>query len=300
MRHLKDFEFIEGVVRAGSIRKASEDMNITASALNRRINKFEEEFGYEIFERLPRGVRLNPAGEMLMQHIRTQNSDFARLKSQVADLSGVRRGHVSIACSQALLPYFLPREIARYRSEHPGVTFSVNARDRVAAERELAEFASDLVLVFEPLTMVDFEVIHASTQPIHVVMRADHPLAQDDQVRLGDALQFPHVAPSDKYAVRVLMDHAVRRLSSSKMNPLIESDSYDFMRHYGTNEDLISFQFPIGLSLTPETGLVSRPLSERDVAPGNLFLGQLRGRTLPVASARFVRELVRKLNVLYP
>ena len=300
MRHLKDFEFIEGVVRAGSIRKASEDMNITASALNRRINKFEEEFGYEIFERLPRGVRLNPAGEMLMQHIRTQSSDFARLKSQVADLSGVRRGHVSIACSQALLPYFLPREIARYRSEHPGVTFSVNARDRVAAERELAEFASDLVLVFEPLTMVDFEVIHASTQPIHVVMRADHPLAQDDQVRLGDALQFPHVAPSDKYAVRVLMDHAVRRLSSSKMNPLIESDSYDFMRHYGTNEDLISFQFPIGLSLTPETGLVSRPLSERDVAPGNLFLGQLRGRTLPVASARFVRELVRKLNVLYP
>ena len=300
MRHLKDFEFIEGVVRAGSIRKASEDMNITASALNRRINKFEEEFGYEIFERLPRGVRLNPAGEMLMQHIRTQNSDFARLKSQVADLSGVRRGHVSIACSQALLPYFLPREIARYRSEHPGVTFSVNARDRVAAERELAEFASDLVLVFEPLTMVDFEVIHASTQPIHVVMRADHPLAQDDQVRLGDALQVPHVAPSDKYAVRVLMDHAVRRLSSAKINPLIESDSYDFMRHYGTNEDLISFQFPIGLSLTPETGLVSRPLSERDVAPGNLFLGQLRGRTLPVASARFVRELVRKLNVLYP
>ena len=300
MRHLKDFEFIEGVVRAGSIRKASEDMNITASALNRRINKFEEEFGYEIFERLPRGVRLNPAGEMLMQHIRTQNSDFARLKSQVADLSGVRRGHVSIACSQALLPYFLPREIARYRSEHPGVTFSVNARDRVAAERELAEFASDLVLVFDPMTMVDFEVIHASTQPIHVVMRADHPLAQDDQVRLGDALQFPHVAPSDKYAVRVLMDHAVRRLSSSKMNPLIESDSYDFMRHYGTNEDLISFQFPIGLSLTPETGLVSRPFSERDVAPGNLFLGQLRGRTLPVASARFVRDLVRKLNVMYP
>ena len=140
MRHLKDFEFIEGVVRAGSIRKASEDMNITASALNRRINKFEEEFGYEIFERLPRGVRLNPAGEMLMQHIRTQSSDFARLKSQVADLSGVRRGHVSIACSQALLPYFLPREIARYRSEHPGVTFSVNARDRVAAD-DVADLA---------------------------------------------------------------------------------------------------------------------------------------------------------------
>ena len=42
MRHMRDFEFLEGVVRAGSIRKAAEDMNITASALNRRINRFEE------------------------------------------------------------------------------------------------------------------------------------------------------------------------------------------------------------------------------------------------------------------
>lgn len=296
MRHLKDFAFIEGVIQAGSIRKASEDMNITASALNRRINRFEDEFGYEIFERLPRGVRLNPAGELLLQHIRTQSSDFARLKSQVADLSGVRRGHVSIACSQALLPFFLPREISRYRTEHPGVTFSVNARDRVAAERELLEFASDIALVFEPLTMVDFEIIHASVQPIHIVMRAGHPLADHEDVRLRDVLQFPHIAPSEKFAVRVLLEAAARRLSSAEIDPVIESESFDFMRHYSQWEDVIGFQFPIGLQDSQETGLVSRPLAERDVAPGNLFLGQLRGRTLPVASARFVRELVSALE----
>ncbi|MEM9392329.1 MAG: LysR family transcriptional regulator [Pseudomonadota bacterium] len=298
MRHLKDFEFIEGVIRAGSIRKASEDMNITASALNRRINKFEDEFGYEIFERLPRGVRLNPAGELLLQHIRTQSSDFARLKSQVADLSGVRRGHVSVACSQALLPYFLPREISRYRDHHPGVTFSVNARDRVAAERELLEFASDIALVFEPLAIVDFEIVHASVQPIHIVMRANHPLAEDAVVRLSNALRFPHIAPSEKFAVRILLEAGAKRLSSAEVSPIIESESFDFMRHYGNWEDAICFQFPIGLKTGEDTGLISRPLSERDVAPGNLFLGQLKGRTLPVASARFMRELATALSDL--
>ncbi|MGV6848934.1 MAG: LysR family transcriptional regulator [Marinibacterium sp.] len=296
MRHLKDFEFIEGVIRAGSIRKASEDMHITASALNRRINRFEDEFGYEIFERLARGVRLNPAGELLLHHIRAQRSDFARLKSQVSDLSGVRRGHVSIACSQALLPYFLPSEIARYRNEHPGVTFSVNARDRVAAERELSEFASDIALVFEPLTMVDFEVVHAVAQPIHAIMRAGHPLAEEGEIRLRDALRFPHVAPSEKFAVRALLETAARRLTSARITPLIESESFDFMRHYGLWEDVISFQFPIGLDMDQHPNLVARPLALRDVAPGNLFLGQLRGRTLPVASARFMRELVSALR----
>ena len=84
-------------------------MNITSSALNRRIQGFEAEFGAQIFERLPRGVRLNPAGELLMQHIRSQLIDLERIRGQVADLSGERRGHVSIACSQALNPIFLPR-----------------------------------------------------------------------------------------------------------------------------------------------------------------------------------------------
>lgn len=293
MKHHKDFEFIEGVIRAGSIRKAAEDMNITASALNRRINRFEEEFGYEVFERLPRGMRLNPAGELLLHHIRAQRSDFARLKSHVADLSGVRRGHVSIACSQALLPYFLPQQIARYRADHPGVTFSVNARDRIEAERELAEFSSDLALVFEPSQMVDFEVVHNLSQPIHAVMRSTHPLADQDSLRLRDCLHFPHIAPSEKYAVRVLLDKAAMRLSSGSVAPFVESESFDFMRHYAEWEDIISFQFPLGLNLADKTGLVSRPLDTRDVPQGNLLLGQLRGRTLPVASARFAQQLLQ-------
>jgi DNA-binding transcriptional LysR family regulator len=98
MKHLETLRLIQDVARTGSIRKA-EDMNITSSALNRRIQRFEEEFGSKIFERLPRGVRLNAAGELLIQHYRAQLSDLARVQSQVVDMSGARRGHVSIACS---------------------------------------------------------------------------------------------------------------------------------------------------------------------------------------------------------
>lgn len=296
MKHLQDYRFIEAVARAGSIRKTAEDMNITASALNRRINRFEEEFGYEIFERLPRGVRLNPAGELLLQYIRTQKSDMARLQSQVSDLSGERRGHVSIACSQALLPYFLPAQISEYRRQHPGVSFSVNVRDRVAAERELSAFSSDIALVFEPRHLVDFEVVASISQQIHVLMRPDHFLAAQKTVRLRDCLSRPHVAPSRDYAVRALLDDASKKTSFSHVAPIIEAESFDFMRHYILHENAICFQFPIGLQSVADHGLVTRPLSRRDVEPGNLLLGQLRGRTLPVASARFAQQLLQALE----
>ena len=154
MRHLQTFRMIDEVARSGSIRRAAEDMNITASALNRRILAFEQEFGAPIFERLPRGVRLNTAGELLIQHYRDVRSDLARVQSQVADLSGARRGHVTIACSQALIPYFLPRQIARYRADHPGVTFSVQVRDRAAASRHLTDYSTAPPLVFEPAPTV--------------------------------------------------------------------------------------------------------------------------------------------------
>ena len=297
MRHLETFRLIEAVARAGSMRKASEDANITASALNRRIRRLEAELGFDVFERTPGGVRLNPAGELLLHHYRATRSDLARVQSQVADLSGERRGHVSLACSQAVLPYFLPEQIARYRKEHGGVTFTVNVRDRAQAEQELANYASDLALVFEPIYLVDFEVLHILPQRVHVVMAADHPLAAKQEIRLSECLDSKHVAPAKIYGVRYLLEFAARRRSRD-FRPVIETESFDLIRHYVLHENAIGFQIPIGLKAPDDGALVFRPVSERDVPAGGLILGQRRGRTLPVASARFALQLAQALETL--
>ncbi len=297
MRHLQTLKLIQDVARIGSIRKAAEDLAITSSALNRRIQRFEEEFGAQIFERLPRGMRLNPAGELLMQHIRAQIGDLERVKSQVADLSGERRGHVSIACSQALTPIFLPEQIAAYRRSHPGVSFSVRVRDRAAAERELGAFASDLALVFEPVYLVDFEVIKAIRQPVCAVMAADHPLAGKKGLRLRDCLDGPYVAPSPEYGVRHLLEQALRG-KSRRLKPVVEADSFELMRRYVLTEGAISFEIPIGLRPGGDPRLVVRELPEADLRPGLLFLGQMRGRALPVASAKFAMQIAAALEAI--
>lgn len=280
--------------RAGSIRRAAEDVNLTASALNRRIQNFEQEFGWPIFERLPRGMRLNPAGELLMQHIKLQRSEMARVQSQVADLSGERRGHVSIACSQALLPYFLPEEIATYRKDHPGVTFSVNVRDRVQAETDLAAFDSDIALVFEPVHMVDFEILYELPQRVHAVFRADSALAKKSELRLRDCVSKKIVLPSAPFGVRHLLEMAATRRMQS-LNPVVETESFELIRHYVLEENAVGFQIPIGLKPARQDGVAHAPLSEKDVPAGRLLLGQMKGRTLPMAPAKFARQLETRL-----
>lgn len=292
MRHLRTFQYVDAVARAGSIRKAAEELALTPSALNRRVQAIEEDLGVQIFERLPRGVRLSAAGEILIQHIRHQMSEMDQVKSKIADLSGVRRGNVNIACSQALIPYFLPEQIAKYRAEHPAVTFGVYVRDRAAAEEALASFTADVALVFEPVRLAEFHTLLKVRQPVHAVMASDHPLAKQDTLRLRDCLAYPVALPSKSYGVRQLLESAVAR-TSMKLEPVTQSDSFEFLRHLALAEGIVSFQIPIGMNTDALAGgvLASRPIDKRDVPDGILFMGQLHGRSLPVAAARFADQL---------
>jgi len=291
MRHIMPLRYIDAVAKAGSIRKAAETLAITSTALNRRILAMEEELGVDIFERFPRGVRLTAAGEILIHHIRSQIGDLERVKSQIADLSGERRGHVAVACSQALLPFFLPQQISKYRLNHPAVTFDVLLRDRAAAEQALIDISADLAIVFEPVRMSEFQILLTIRQPVHAVMKPNHPLAGGTSVRLRDCLQFPIAVPTAPYGVRHLMELAVRK-SSLYLNPVVESDSFEFLRYYAREENILSFQLPIGLPANSlEEDIVSMPIDSRDVPEGFLYFGQLKDRTLPVAAARFAQQM---------
>jgi len=297
--HLMPLVYIEAIARAGSIRKAAETLAITSTALNRRLLSLEEELGVPIFERLPKGVRLSTAGELLIAHIRRQVSDFEKLKSQIADLSGQRRGHVSIACSQALLPFFLPEQISRYRRAHPAVTFGVSVRDRAAAELSLVDMSADIALIFEPVRLREIQVLVTVRQPLHAVMAEDHPLAARDEIRLRDCAAYPIALPTAPYGVRHLLDMALHR-SSVELSVAVESDSFEFLRRMPRREHLVSFQIPVGLpAKVPEEGIASRKVDTRDVPEGLLYLCQLRGRTLPVAAAKFAAQIEAVLETEY-
>ncbi|MEM9708491.1 MAG: LysR family transcriptional regulator [Pseudomonadota bacterium] len=298
-RHLTPLQYIDAIARAGSIRKAADTLSITSTALNRRVLALESELGVQVFERLPRGVRLSTAGELLIAHIRSQKSDFEKLKSQIADLSGERRGHVAIACSQALLPYFLPEQIARYRKDHRAVTFGVSLRDRAAAENALVQHEADLAVVFEPVRLREIQVLISVRQPLHAVMAEGHPLAGRETIRLRDCASFPIGLPTTQYGVRHLIDMALLR-SSVELQPAVESDSFEFLRRYPNHEQLVSFQIPVGLPAQDQReGIVSRQVDTRDVPEGLLYLCQLRGRTLPVAAAKFAAQLENVLQEIY-
>jgi hypothetical protein len=116
-------------------------------------------------------------------------------------------------------------------------------------------------------------------------------------LRLRDCLHAAHVVPAAEYGVRHLLEMATNG-RSLRLNPVVEADSFEMMRQYVLHERAISFQIPIGLLPIRDPRLVAREIAPRDLAAGLLLLGQLRGRTLPVASAKFALQLAAALEAI--
>jgi DNA-binding transcriptional LysR family regulator len=296
MRHLRLLEQVVEIAKSGSIRKAAENLNITPSAMNRRIQDLEVEVGGKLFERLPRGVRMTAVGEMFLRYARRQLADAARFNSQVEDMRGLRRGPVSIACSQALAYNFLPQQIAEFRLLNPRLIFTVAVMDHAAAIQALHEYESDLALVFKPKIGSSVRVLTSVPQKIVAIMRKDHALAARGSLRLSDCSQYPVAFPDTGLIGRQILDEVAAK-RDIRFNIIAESNSFEMLRGLVLRSDLISFQFAIG---TPpediDEDLIGGEIDERDIPCAELVLCQLRGRTLPMAAVIFAEKLSQELQ----
>ena len=300
MKHLTTFRVIDAIARTGSIRGAADHLALTPSAVQRRLQSYEEEIGFEIFDRGPQGVDLNSAGELVIMHIRETFSETRKLTSRLADLSGMRRGEVRIGCSQALVPYFLPHHISSYQTTYPNVVFEVIVLDHRIAKSALASHAIDLAVVFAADEVPEFKALLGVRQQLVAVMGLNHPLANFEQLRLRQCYEYPLALPSVGFGSRAMVDLALQEKSYSRL-PEMESNSFEYLKSHVAKTSSVTFQIECGAPLPPikDLQLTARIIDQRDVAPGTLWIGQLAGRSLSVTTSRFAEQIGRDLSDRY-
>lgn len=295
MRHLLPLKYIDAVARTRSIRAAAQTIAITPSALNRRILAVEEEMGVELFERTSKGVRLNSAGELFVQHIRQQLADFERVQSRIADLQGMRSGHVRIAATPEIARYFLGEEIQLYRSQFPGVSFEVTTMDGRSAKEALESQLVDVAAILEPGETSEFQSLIDTGLQVFCTMRAGHPLHERQSIGLMECLQHDLCLAPRQSGLRQLLEQSTRKKRLS-LSPIIEANDPSLIYRMLQTSDALGFS--IGAEHMDESSglpvaktLAAVPMDLKDVPLAHFFVGQLRFRTLPVATAKFVENL---------
>jgi DNA-binding transcriptional LysR family regulator len=282
---------LDTVARTGSIRKAAEKLRIASTALNRRILEFEKEIGTPLFERLPRGVRLTAAGEILVATIRRSLSDLTSAGSQIEQLRGLVRGMVRIACAESAANDLIPETIARYQERYPGVQFQMLVGSTAPLMAALLEDEADLMLAHDPPSSDQLNIIVSVRQPLCAMMRLGHPLAGRDTLRLADCQPYPVALGAETFGSRKLIN-ALLAKSRLSLRVAMESSAVQPQKVFARDTDAICFQYQIGTLRDVRYGeLVAIPLTDPALMTGVLVLASRAGRILPIPAASFVETL---------
>ncbi|MEY2342829.1 LysR substrate-binding domain-containing protein [Acidithiobacillus sp. IBUN Pt1247-S3] len=299
MRHLRLFEYIDAIVREGSVRRAAEKLYVTASALDRRLQDLEEELGTSIFERHARGMRLTAAGEIYVNYIRRHLAESARVQSEVDRLQGMQQGQVAIAVSPALATDFAPELIRKFRKQHPGISFVIKVAQHELAMQYLLSFDVDLAIIIAPPKHPDVFDLAVVKQPLLAAMDVEHPLAKKKPLRLSDCLQYPLVLPSTGLTTREMLD-TVLHPPGRDVKVAAETNSYEVMRGLLHGTDEIGFVLSTGNHQTANgNSIVYRPINAREIHPVPIICAQLRNRGLSVAAAQFSHLVIQEMESMY-
>lgn len=298
MRYSRILQYVDQVARTGSIRRAAEQLNVTSTAVNKRINDLEAELEVKLFDRTARGVSLTAAGEMFIQFVRDQLSEVDRMRSRLDEMRGLKRGTVRIAVSQAIAGNFMPALLAGFQKRYPSIEFNVLAATHSQAIAALEEHDVELVLVFRPPHLSSLQPIFSVKQRLMAVMHRDHPLSKQPGLRMRDVVRYPVALPDRTIGGRHLVDEVALR-QNLRLTSHIESNSLEFLRGCVAKlPNTVCFQMELSVpreELKP-FHLVARALDRRDMMEAALVLAQLRGRRLPIASATFAEFVAIELK----
>lgn len=189
--HASVLKYFVEVARCGSVRKASERLFVAASAVNRQILKLEEELGCELFDRLPAGLRLNPAGERLLRHAQETLQQYQLVRTEIDALRGERSGEVRVAAMDSFFEELLPATLEEFLQVFPAATYSLAAVQPMAVPPMVLAGEADVGLCFLHRLPAGVDVVARARLPLGVVMPPGHPMAALDEVPLDECARYP-------------------------------------------------------------------------------------------------------------
>ncbi len=129
LNHLRVFH---AVAVAGSITHAARALEVSQPAVSKQLGELEDSLSTQLVDRLPRGVRLTPAGRSLAEHAARILAIVQAAEAELDALLGLRRGLLSIGASTTIGSYLVPRVLAAMHRLHPDVRIDVQIGNTAA------------------------------------------------------------------------------------------------------------------------------------------------------------------------
>lgn len=177
--------FLE-VAHHASFSKASESIHLSQPTLSKMVKNLEDELGVLLLDRSTRKVVLTEAGKVVQAHAQTILSAMDHMRSAVADLSGLRKGHFTLGLPPVIGASFFPKVIADFHLLYPDIGITLVEEGGKKIEQLLLDGSIDLGVVVLPVDERLFEIVPIVERQLHLVLPLSHRLSEREEVRLAE------------------------------------------------------------------------------------------------------------------
>lgn len=175
--------------REGSIKRAAETEHIAQSALSRRIADLERSLGVSLLVRSPSGVVLTDAGARALELGRKLNEDIASFAREVQELGGQMAGVVRVSASPSALIGFLPERLNALKRLHPRIEIALHEWSTAESLRACMDDRVDIGIGVAAKAPVGLDTWAFASDPLNVVVPAQHALAKRKRIRYAEVLE---------------------------------------------------------------------------------------------------------------
>jgi DNA-binding transcriptional LysR family regulator len=187
LRHLRYFVVVGEEQHYG---RASRRLRVAQPALSRQIQDLEEEVGFKLFDRLPRGVKLSVAGKLFLEDARRILQAVSEATARAAHVARGQSGTLRVGFTEnASWHGVVPDSFRLFREQQPDAELqlqpaaSLEQLDAIRSGRLDAGFAN-----FMPKADPELDQLAVAVHHLELAVPKRHPLAKLKKLSLRDLM----------------------------------------------------------------------------------------------------------------
>ncbi|KZE76122.1 LysR family transcriptional regulator [Paenibacillus elgii] len=217
------FKVLAKVIELGSFTKASEELNMTQSAVSHAIASLEAEWGATLLIRdRKKELVLTEVGQKTLIHIREILNRTERIQQELALAASLEAGTVRIGTFYSASSCLLPKILAKFQKKHPQIEF----RFYEGTYEEMAEWLDtgviDIGFVVQQDKHTKWDTVPLIQDKMVVAFPAGHKFQQREMITVEDLQDEPFIMPKGMY-----QSHIEEIFQQAKVKPSIRFEVQD-------------------------------------------------------------------------
>ncbi|HEX6026724.1 MAG TPA: LysR family transcriptional regulator, partial [Solirubrobacter sp.] len=139
---------IDAVARHGSVTAAAKELHYSQPSVTHHLARLEAETGAKLLQRVGRGIRLTPAGQLLADRAAEIIGRIDAARAELSAHVGLSAGRVRAAGFASAIASLVPRAVAALAAKHPGLQISLTDAHPTDALNLLRTGKVDVAIIF--------------------------------------------------------------------------------------------------------------------------------------------------------